>query len=346
MKIAHLLIRHSPVFGAAERYAVELANEQARQHEVSFILASGSSRSRPDALAHRLDPRVLVIPVPGWQPLSILAAHRALLYLAPDVAHAHLAAAERAIRGLRGLCLRVATLHHRYDARRHRHLDALIALSPWQLAEIPEQQRANTRQINTWTAIPPFDAASRRRIRSQLGLGDGDFLVGALGCAEHRQGLDVLIGAFTRASPADARLAIVGSGRQWPRLRRQAPAAIIMPGFTDQPHDWLCAFDALVDPARDQPVGLVLLEAMATGLPILATATSSARQLAPLIGRPLARTGSAADLAQALKQLASERPPRQSYDLGNFQLQQNAGEIGDFYQQQLSRQPAYLSHTG
>jgi glycosyltransferase involved in cell wall biosynthesis len=85
-----------------------------------------------------------------------------------------------------------------------------------------------------------------------------------------------------------------------------------MPGFVGQPAAWLAAFDALVSPARAEPFGLSLLEALASGLPVLATASAGAQHLAPWIGRPLVPVDDAAALAAALRQLLQQRPPRHS----------------------------------
>ena len=44
-------------------------------------------------------------------------------------------------------------------------------------------------------------------------------------------------------------------------------------GFAEKPQDWFAAFDVFVSSAREESFGLVMLEAAAAGLPIIATAT-------------------------------------------------------------------------
>ena len=335
MKIMHLLLTHR--FAGSERYAIELANEQAQRHDVTLVVSRSGAEDRPDALAHRVDSAVRLIQVPGWKPLRILAARRAVRRLAPDVAHAHSQGGEQALRGVRGSCLRVSTLHVRYQARYQRHLDGLIAVAPWQLEHVPEPQRTHTQQVGNWTRASPFDAGARRRIRTQWNLRDGEFLIGALGRTVPSKGFDLLIEAFAHARLRDARLAIVGYGRQWADLRRmRAPSDIIMPGFATRPQEWYSAFDAFVSAAHDEPFGVAFLEAMAAGLPILATATRGARHLAAMIQRPLVPIGNVAALGDALRQLAEQHPPRRTYNLDGFRLPDQAAKIEQFYRLELA----------
>lgn len=334
MKIVHLLL--TPRFAGTERHAIELANAQSADHEVTMILHRRAAEDRPDALLHRLDPRVKTVLVGGWGPLTIWAARRAVRALRPDVAHAHLSQACRALHGLESLCLRVATLHIHYKPQQHRALDALIAIAPWQLAAIPAAQRAHTVQIDNWTAAPPFDPQARQRLRAELGLSEDDFLIGALGRVEASKGLDLLIDAFVAAGLPQTRLAIVGGGRDWQALRRRAPAEVLMPGFVAQPSQWFSAFDTFVSAARSEPFGLVFLEAMSAGLPVLATRSQGGEHFAALIERPLVPCEDAQALRQALQQLRAERPARRHYELSAFSQAAKVAEVEAFYRRELA----------
>lgn len=129
MKIVHIILTHS--FAGSERYAVELANLQAeQQHDVTLILHQRGCEDRPNAIAHRVSEKVTVLQVAGFKWLAIYRARQLLRQLQPDVAHAHLSAACRVLQGVKGLCLRVATLHIHYKKQQHAKLDALILLRP------------------------------------------------------------------------------------------------------------------------------------------------------------------------------------------------------------------------
>ena len=262
--------------------------------------------------------------------------------IAPDIAHAHLSWGCKALAGVRSAGARVATLHIRYKPQQHARLDGLIAIAPWQLADVPPDHPGLRCQIDNWTLASGTDWAGRARIRAQLGLEAGTYLVGALCRCEHSKGLDVLVHAWRACAPRGARLAIVGSGRDWTSLREAAPPDVVMPGFVDQPAAWLAAFDALVSPARSEPFGLSLLEALASGLPVLATASAGARHLAPLIGRPLVPVDDAAALAEALQRLLQQRPPRQAQDLRAFSIDSRLPLVEAFYRQCLAARAAAL----
>lgn len=335
MKIVHVLL--TAHFAGSERYMIELANAQSLRHDVTVVLHRRAAQQRPDALAHRLLPTVRQVHVSGWWLWTRLQVGRALRQLQPDIVHAHLSQACRSIANLSLPALRLATLHIRYKPQQHQHLDALIAIAPWQLDAIPPALRDRTCQIDNWTQAPAFDGSGRARARQALGVAEDEFLIGALGRAEESKGFDLLVHAFHAVRRPGLRLAVVGAGRDWRRLRRDAPADVLMPGFVERPHDYFAAFDAFVSPSRSEPFGLVLLEAMASGLPVLASASQGAQHLAGLIGRPLVPCGDADALAQALRSLADERPPRRHYDLRAHAMASQCDRIEAWYQACLAR---------
>jgi glycosyltransferase involved in cell wall biosynthesis len=335
MRIAHLLLTHS--FAGTERYVVELANAQAETgHEVSVILHKRSAEPRSNAIAHRFHPSVKKVFVGGPGVFSFWTARRALLKLNIDVAHGHLSAGCRALHGLKGRFLRVATLHIHYKAQQHRDMDALIAIAPWQLTGVPEKQQPRTAQINNWTQASVADSFARKKIREDLGVSDVDFLIGALCRAEASKGLDVLLDAYAISRPVGTRLVIVGGGRDWEALRARASPDVLMPGFVDRPEDWFSALDGYVSAARSEPFGLVFLEAFAAGLPVLSTASQGAQMFQSLIGRPLLPCDDVAAMSNGLKLFATVRPQRKRYDLSGYEHAQQIAKIDAFYVQQLT----------
>lgn len=335
LRIAHLLLTHR--FAGSERHAVELANAQAAAgHEVTMLLRRAGAEARADAIAHRLATAVRQIIVPdllaGWH------ARRALRRMPLDIAHAHLSGGCRALKGLRSAAgpLRLATLHIHYKPQQHAELDGLIAIAPWQLEAIPAPLRARSVQIDNWTIPVVPSAAARARLRQAFGIAEDALVFGALGRVERSKGLDVLVEAWRRAAlPPDARLVIVGQGGAWRALRAAAPESVLMPGFTDVPRDWLEAFDVLVSAARSEPFGLVLLEAMSAGLPLLATASEGASHLRALIPFPLVPRDDPDALAAALREAHAAHPARRAYPLQRFSLAERTRDIEDFYRRLL-----------
>lgn len=334
MRIFHLILTRR--FAGSERHAVELANAQATTHDVTVVLRRAAADARPDAIAHRLDARVNVVLVGDW--FARWHARRVVRRGRPDVAHAHLSAASRALHGLRGVCLRVATLHIAYKPRQHAALDALVAIAPWQLAAIPPPLRTHAVQIDNWTLPSPHDPDARRRQRMAHAIPDDAFVIGALGRAEPNKGFDLLIEAFRLAEAPNARLVIVGQGNELERLRERSHGddRIMLPGFVERPQDWLAAFDGFVSAARDEPFGLVLLEAMNAGLPIMASATAGARHLADAIATPLLPIGDVPALAAALRELVAAPRVRRTYSMQRFDIDAKCDELATFYRRELA----------
>ena len=343
MRIAHLILtRH---FAGSERHAVELANAQAREHEVTLILRQGAAGKHADAFADRVSPQVRTVLVPNWLP--VWHAANAIKTLRPDVAHAHLSGACRALSGLHGVCLRVATLHIRYKPGQHAAMDALVAVAPWQVNDIPLPLREHTAQIDNWILPTHGSPESRARLRAEYGVPQDAWVFGAVGRAEASKGLDVLIDAFERAALPNAWLVIVGHGDALPKLRRRAGARVVLPGFSREPKEWMSAFDAFVSPARFEPFGLVLLEAMQAGLPIIATRTEGALHLSGAMSPTLVPIDDGPAMVTALQELYQSRPDRRQYDLENYQIDSKLRQLEAFYRREIGAlRPAVSSAPG
>lgn len=328
MRIAHLLFTKR--FAGSERYAIELANAQSQSHEVCFVLANAAAEDRPDAWAHRLDPRVEQHRL--WYPPllpAIRVAHWASGWR-PDVCHAHLSFACKALAAVRAPTVRVATLHIAYKPRQHRHMDGLIAITPQQVAQIPPSFGGRVVQINNWSQPRPPKPGAREKLRAAWGVAPGDWVVGTLGRSEYSKGWDLLVDAFERAQLPGARLVLVGHGPAWQSVRGRAGARVVMPGFTNEPADCLAAFDLFVSAARSEPFGLVFLEAMHAGLPVLATATDGAVHLQGSF-EPLLPCGDVVALADALARLNRQRPGRRNHPVEPFSLPMRVADIEAFY---------------
>lgn len=328
MRIAHLLLTSR--FAGSERYAIELAAGQAAAgHDVTLLLRRAALADRPDAPGRYLPAGlpVVVLPdwLPGWHARRWLRRHR------PEVAHAHLSAGCKALRGVVGM-VRVATLHIAYKPAQHAHLDGLIAITPAQLAGLPPAFSARSVQIDNWTRAQPAPEGARACLRARLGIGEGVRLLGTLGRVEASKGHDLLLKAFAAAGFGDdVQLVIVGSGRALEDLRRRAPRGVHFTGFSSEPDGWLAAMDGFVSAARSEPFGLVFLEAMAAGLPILATATEGGRHLGPLFGTPLLPTDDAGALAEGLRAFVAEGLSRREYPMARFRVEAQLPRIEAFY---------------
>lgn len=335
MKIVHVIL--SSRFAGSERYAIELANAQSRSHEVSIIISPKGSENRADALKHRIAGEVTTHVLDSRTKFFQIYETRKLLSGIPhDVIHGHLSTACRALSGLKTSSARVATLHIRYKPGQHEKLDGLIAIAPWQMAEIPERLSRRSRQIDNWTSDKTAAPGMRERIREDFGVAPAEILIGALGRAVDSKGFDTLIKAYRQSGMANTRLAIVGNGSAWKKLKAEAGDDIIMPGFSPTPENWLAAFDVFISSARSEPFGLVFLEAMNSGLPIIATASQGALHLRSLIDSALVPVDDAASLQKALEAFCKAPLPRKRYDLSHYRIESKLAQIDAFYQMTMS----------
>ncbi len=114
-------------------------------------------------------------------------------------------------------------------------------------------------------------------VRARLGLG-GAFTFLYVGRLAAEKGVDLLFDAFRtlqQGVPAGSvRLVVAGAGPEEERLRRRAPSHTVFLGYLDRARDLPALYasaDAFAFASTTETLGLVVLEAMASGLPVVAT---------------------------------------------------------------------------
>ena len=122
------------------------------------------------------------------------------------------------------------------------------------------------------------------RLRRSLGIGREEMIVLFAGTNYERKGLDTLLQAVSRLEYRKKyRLLVVGKGNI-PRYQRLAQRLglqeiTIFCGFQEQMPPFYGAADIFVLPSYYDPFGNVCLEAMACGLPVIATRQTGASEL-------------------------------------------------------------------
>lgn len=96
----------------------------------------------------------------------------------------------------------------------------------------------------------------------------------------HRKGFAVLLDAVSLVADSRLRIDIVGSASPEPYRRRIASLRLSdrvhWHGGTSRMEDYMAASDLLVLPTQYEPFGLVIVEALACGLPVITTALAGA----------------------------------------------------------------------
>jgi glycosyltransferase involved in cell wall biosynthesis len=163
-------------------------------------------------------------------------------------------------------------------------------------------------------------APGREATRASLGLASGDVAVGCVARLHRQKGLPHLIAAIARLSGHEppVRALLVGTGPEADALRALAHPLgdrVLFLGDRADVAALLSAFDVFCLPSLWEGLPLALLEAMALGLPVVATAVDG---ILEVVGHEreglLAASGDDAALAAALSRLA--RDPALARTLG------------------------------
>jgi len=125
------------------------------------------------------------------------------------------------------------------------------------------------------------DAETRVQMRRELGISADEFCIGSVGNLLPVKDHMTLLEAFDRVGGSDpaCRLVLFGEGSERSRLEAYADAhpewrkRVSFPGSSPRVAEMLNALDVYVLPSISEGISNSLLEAMANGLPVVATAT-------------------------------------------------------------------------
>ncbi|VVN09839.1 D-inositol-3-phosphate glycosyltransferase [Pseudomonas fluorescens] len=153
---------------------------------------------------------------------------------------------------------------------------------------------------------------SPREAREALGLSMDAWVIGNVGRLHPDKDQATLLQGFAAASahlPTNSQLVILGIGKLESDLKAQARELgigdrVFFLGQVPEARRYFRAFDVFALSSNREPFGMVLLEAMAAGLPIIATACGGGREVVEGVGI-LFPLGDVEHLAQGLQHLAA-----------------------------------------
>ena len=131
---------------------------------------------------------------------------------------------------------------------------------------------------------PRHRAALRAAARTELGVGEKDFLFLFVGSGFWRKGLDAAIGALAASGDASFRLAVAGRDRDAAAYAALGAAAglgdrLRLLGGRDDVRPLYAAADCFILPTRYDPFPNTVLEALAMGLPAIVGRRSGAAEI-------------------------------------------------------------------
>ncbi len=368
MKVLHVYKTYPPVIGGIENHLRLLAEAQARRGlDVTVLVTCADGRT-----SERRENGVRVVRARSWGTLRSTPLSPGMLgwirRLTPDVTHLQFPYPPGEIAHRLFGRGRVTIVSYQSDIIRQRWLaklygpgirrlldacDRILVTSPSYQQSSPYLRavKERCRMVPLGIDPEPFCGADSAKVE-ELRRREGTPLVLFVGRLRYYKGLELLVEA---APLTEARILVVGTGpmgRRWQHLAAASPAAGRIRFAGDVPSDELplyyAAADVMVLPSsqRSESFGQVLLEAMATGRPVisteLGTGTSFVNQHG-ITGLVVPR-GDAEGLADAINTLLQDPRLREKMGargrrrvLEEFHVEQMADRTVEVYREALMR---------
>lgn len=382
MKIGLIILHADARRGGAERYTVDLARSLAhRGHDVT-LLASSFHEPPWEVKQIRCDATALTRTWAYLRFLSQLKTHlqahtfdvlHAMLPVEQcDLYHPHAGLAIEAIKTGHlkypgRFRQRMARLGNRLNPRRQRFARVerrlLAGPNPPMVICLSDYVRRSVRDryplpepllpvLFNAVDLRHFDPKRRpdagNDMRAEFGLGHETVVALMIAQDFHRKGLDTAIRAVARCPDSRLRLLVVGRDSSGPykALARKlgAERRVLFAGATSDPYRFYRGADFFLLPTRHDPCSLVVLEALAMGLPVITSSLNGAAEVMTenLDGVIVSDPNDVIRLTNALLTLLDDRirasmsnataalRPRLAYDL-------HVTQLIDLYQKAIDR---------
>lgn len=324
LNLVQVVRRYGPV-GGSERYVYELTRAlAARGHRVTVVCGRRFALPPPDVAVHEVGE---TLQRPRWlcqwrfrrRVRAWLAAHRP----AGALVHSHERLDAHDLSTYHGppfAVVRTRPLWRRLSLRVRMQLElegrelttarAIVPVSSLvatQLAALYPEHRARV----SAPVAPGIDGAVTRPARV---VPDDGGVVGFVGKEWRRKGLPLALAIVAELQRRRPRLELHVVGPDADEVR--ALFANWTEGFRllgwRAEQDYRCAFDVLLHPAKAEPYGMVITEAMAARIPVVVSdACGAAADVGPDAGRVVPLRAPLADWVEAVEaQLARAEPPR------------------------------------
>jgi len=340
MRVLHLISTLDP--GGAEKHLADLCTRMKKSGiEVHVVYLKGDGNL--SKAFNNMNIPTYKIPLERWLALpgALIQFIRLTLSIKPDLVHTHLLKAD----GVGALaCMLLpkiilisskhndeAWLKHPFYSWMHGFIslraNRIITISDWVLKYMSDRGRVSRGKMQPiYYGLEPhsIDSHQAKTIRKEWGIAPDEFLIGSVARLVPQKDPETLLRAFKKLLHTIPKARLVLVGRAFDplyeaKLRNITRELGIVEktrfiGFRHNVSEVLKALDLFVLPSRWEGFGLVLLEAMNAGTPIVASNASAIPEIIRHnFNGYLVEPGNPTALAQAITKILQDPARRQRY---------------------------------
>jgi glycosyltransferase involved in cell wall biosynthesis len=190
-----------------------------------------------------------------------------------------------------------------------------------------------------------FDEDARQQVREQFGLAPDTYVIGALGRLDPNKRVDLTMEAAKPLLGDKCKFLVIGRGEDQERLEQAAARLgisehVIFGGYQRDTTAMLAAFDLYVAASLQETFGLSVLEALASGLPVLYTTCPALDGIQTERARQVAGTPEA--LREEIRKEVEAGPRERVADtkvFAQYGMESVVTRIDDLYEEILAGRP-------
>lgn len=278
MKIAHIIISGS--WAGSEACAFSIANKQAETDEVYIIVREGDNFKKLDYLK-KTSPKLNLICFPkNKNSMQIIDELSNLLPCDLDIIHTHLGTATfigKNIKNYFKSVKLVAHMHIRYYQEQFFETDGLVAVSEWQIKDIPRRYKGLYTTVKNFPSKSheEFSLKQIQALTNKFYINSNDFVFGIISRLHIEKGVDTAIRAIKLINNPNIKLIIFGSGEELPNLQDISAndPRIHFGGFVNGGYPYMKLFNCYISPSRCESFGISQIEALFNNIPVIASKT-------------------------------------------------------------------------
>jgi glycosyltransferase involved in cell wall biosynthesis len=327
MRILHIV--QSLDMGGQERMILHLSRaliERGHEVHVATLSPGGALRSQFEGI-----PVVEIVRRPGFDPRAWMSIVSLIRQLRPDAVHTH-NPSPMFLGVPAAKILRVAHIvHTKHGANIYgprslpasrvvaRMTTAFVAVSEGTAEVARTKERVPEERLHVIPNGIPLssfapNAETRARVRRELGIPADAYVVGSVGRLAVEKDYPLLVRAVAPMLGERVRLVLAGDGAARAEIEAAIPVGsrefVVLTGVRHDVGDLLTAFDVFSLTSKTEGLPLAIPEAMASGLPVVATAVGGLPSIVPQSVGMLAPHGDAEGLRRAFEELRDDAERR------------------------------------